>query len=537
MLKRAAFLALSILVVCAGVLFAADNPASPKVREFVMADSPQSMSLDPLHTFTSFESQFYTAIYEGLVVADPLTLEPVPGVARSWESSEDGKTWTFFLRSDAFYSNGDRVRARDFVASWLRMIDPANNAEYSFFYDVIKGAHAYRTGAQKDPSTVGITAVSDDELRVELETPAAHFLKLLTHISFLPLHQSLLRSTGWANASTVIGNGPFVMKSRSDAEILLEKNPRYWDAEHVAVDRLRIRFMDDANDATDGYITGRIQWVTRSLINGDKLQPTDKLEIYPMFGTTYFFFACDQPVWSDWRVRRGLALLVPWDQVRSKEQFSFPSELVIPSIPNYPAVKGIADQQVAEAKKLLADAGYPDGKGLPPLIVKVSSESQGMKTIVQKMADAWKSLIGLNVVLKEVDPNAYLAETRKNDFTIAESTWIGDYADPLTFLQLWTTGSNLNDARFSDKDYDAAVTEAISMTDARKRYRRLADAEQILLTKAAVLPLDHSPAINLINTAVIGGWFSNPLDVHPFKFLSFKAKATPPGIALATPHT
>ena len=273
------------------------------------------------------------------------------------------------------------------------MIDPANNAEYSFFYDVIKGARAYRTGASKDPASVGIKAVSDTELRVELEAPAAHFLKLLTHISFLPLHPSLLKSKGWANASTVIGNGPFVMKSRTEAGIELEKNQKYWDADNVAMDKLRIRFMDDANDATDGYITGRIQWVTRSLINGDKLQPTDKMEVYPMFGTTYFFFACDQPVWSDWRVRRGLALLVPWDQVRSKDDFSFPSDLVIPSIPNYPVVKGIADQQVAEAKKLLADAGYPEGRGLPSLIVKVSAESTSMKAIVQKMSDAWKTLM------------------------------------------------------------------------------------------------------------------------------------------------
>ena len=112
MLKRAAFLALTLVVVCAGLLSAADDSASPKVREFVMADSPQTLSLDPLHTFTSFESQFYTAIYEGLVVADPLTLEPVPGVARSWESTQDGKVWTFSLRPDACYSNGDKVRAR-----------------------------------------------------------------------------------------------------------------------------------------------------------------------------------------------------------------------------------------------------------------------------------------------------------------------------------------------------------------------------------------------------------------------------------------
>ncbi|MGA2974101.1 MAG: peptide ABC transporter substrate-binding protein [Spirochaetia bacterium] len=533
MLKRSVVLAIFLAVVCAGVIFAAQAAPNAPIREFVFADAPQSVSLDPLHTITSFESQFYTAIYEGLIVANPLTLEPVPGVAKSWESSEGGRVWTFALRSDARYSNGDPVRAQDFVASWMRMIDPANNAEYSVFFDVIKGAHDYRTGAQKDPSTVGIKAISDTVLQVELESPAAHFLKLLTHISFLPLHPSLLRSTGWENAPTVIGNGPFVIKSRTDAEIVLEKNPYYWDVDNLGVDRLRIRFMDDSDAATDGYIAGHIQWATSSLINDQKLQASDKVEIYPMFSTTYFFFAGDKAPWNDWRVRRGLALLVPWDQVRTKDMFLFPSELLIPSISNYPTVKGIASQQVDEGKKLLADAGFPDGKGLPSVVVLVSKDSQMVKDIVKIMADAWKSLIGLDVVSNEVDSNAYLAETRKSDYSLAISTWTGDYADPLTFLQLWLTGSNLNDAHFSDKDYDAAVNEAISLLDARKRYRRLADAEQILLTKAAILPLSHMAAINLINTDAIGGWFSNPLDIHPFKFLTFKARATPPGIAMA----
>jgi peptide/nickel transport system substrate-binding protein/oligopeptide transport system substrate-binding protein len=250
-----------------------------------------------------------------------------------------------------------------------------------------------------------------------------------------------------------------------------------------------------------------------------------------MFGTTYFFFVCDQAPWSDWRVRRGLALLAPWDQVRSKDVFFFPSDLLIPSIPGYPSVKGIAAQNIEEGKKLLADAGYPDGRGLPSVIVKLGKDSSA-KTYVQKIADTWKSLIGLQVVVKEVDPDSYLAETRKRDFTLAMSTWIGDYADPLTFLQLWTTGSNLNDARFSDPEYDAAVKDSISLMDSAKRYRRLADAEQILLTKAAILPLDHSPAINLINTGSVDGWFSNPLDVHPLKFLKYKSRLTPPGITM-----
>ncbi len=222
------------------------------------------------------------------------------------------------------------------------MIDPANNAEYSFFFDVIKGAHAYRTGAGQGPLHRGHhRGERSTSCACSSTSPAAHFLKLLTHISFLPLHPSLLKSTGWANASTVIGNGPVRHEEpHGPRRSCLEKNPYYWDADNVAMDRLRIRFMDDANDATDGYITGQIQWVTRSLINGDKLQPTDKIEVYPMFGTTYFFFACDQPVWSDWRVRRGLALLVPWDQVRNKDDFSFPSELVVPSIPELPHGEG-----------------------------------------------------------------------------------------------------------------------------------------------------------------------------------------------------
>jgi oligopeptide transport system substrate-binding protein len=533
MLKKAALLGVALAVVVSTALFAADAAPSSGVREFVMADSPQSIRLDPLHTFTSFESQFYTAIYEGLVVPNPRTLEPQPGVAMTWNTSDDGITWKFMLRPDARFSNGDRVRAQDFVDTWMRMISPANNAEYSFLFDLIKGVHAYRTGAEKDAAKVGIKALGDDVLQVSLERPAAQFLTVLTHIAFLPLHPSLLKSTGWEGASSVIGNGPFKLSSRSDTEVVLDKNPRYWDADNVGLDRIRIRLMDDANAATDGYITGRINWVTQSLIAGSKLEARDRLEMYQMFGTTYLYFVCDKAPWSDYRVRRGLALLVPWDTIRTKDQFYYPSSQLIPSIPFYPDITGISEQSIAEGRKLLAEAGFPGGKGLPTLVVKVSRENQSMKAIVVKMADAWKNLIGLNLTVTEVDPASYLTEMRKGDFTLGVSTWIGDYADPLTFLQLWTTGSNLNDARFFDAEYDKAVDEAIGIMDNRKRYRRLGDAEQILLTKAVILPLDHNPAINLINTQAIGGWYSNPLDVHPFKFLLFKAHATPRDIAMA----
>ncbi len=531
MLKRAAALAFCLAVACAAAFAAADTQSDTTGRELVIADAPESFSLDPLHTFTTFESEFYTAIYEGLVVADPLTLQPVPGVAKDWKTPDNGKTWIFTLRPDALFSNGDRVRAKDFVASWLRMLSPANNAENSYLFDVIKGARAFRMGQQTDPSKVGITAVSDDTLRVELDSPAPHFLKMLTHIAFLPLHPSLVRATGWDKAPTVIGNGPYVMTSRSDTEVVLSKNPRYWDADNVRIDRVRFRFMEDKTQATDDYIMGRIQWVSdTSLINFEALTATDKLEANPLFATTYFYLVSDQAPWSDWRVRRALALLVPWDKVRSKDLFYYPSEQLVPTVPDYPIAQGIAAQNIDEAKKLLADAGFPGGKGLPTLVAKLQKGSD-MIDLVKMMSDSWKSQIGLNVTVNEIDPASYLAEARRRDYTLGISTWIGDYADPLTFLQMWTTGSNLNDARFSDRDYDTAVNDSLFITDTAKRYQRLSQAEQILLSHAAILPVDHRPAINLINTDDIGGWYTNPLDVHPFKFLYFKTRVTPPGIA------
>jgi len=528
---RALFLiAAALLVLPAAGAAAAAGQSSPDrgPRELVVAWSPKQVNLDPLHTFTSFESQLFTALYEGLLVNDPSSLEPVAGVAEKWDQSEKGRVWRFTLRGDAAWSNGDPVRAGDFVAAWLRMLDPDARAEYSFLFDVIKGARAYRSGLARDPKSVGVRAVSDRVLEVELEKPAAHFLKLLCHISFLPLHPSLVKSTAWNTADTVIGNGPFTLAKKSAAEIVLEANSHYWDRGELGLDRIRIRFMDDASAATDQYFTGRIQWST--IGQYDRLEARDRFEAFPMFATSFFYFTCDTPPWNDWRVRRGLALLLPWTEIRTSD-FLFATDTLIPSIPNYPEVKGITGQQLEEGRKLLAEAGFPGGRGLPRILIKAFADSTGAQ-VAGKLAEAWRKLAGVQVEVQELAGDDFYAEMKRSDYTLGMSTWIGDYADPLTFLQLWTTGSNLNDARFSDPDYDAAVADSQLMPDGELRYKRQAEAEQLLLTRAVVLPLSHSAAVHLIDLDRIDGWFPNPLDVHPFKFIRFKEKRVPPGIAM-----
>jgi oligopeptide transport system substrate-binding protein len=520
------FLVAAVALVMAPVAgFAADAEPS----ELVMAVSRKTVTLDPLHTFTAFESQLFTALYEGLLSADPVTLAPRPGIASSWTVSDDGKLYRFTLRPDAGFSNGDRVRAKDFVDSWMRMIDPAAKAEYSFLFDVIKGVHDWRTGRLADPKQLGFRAVSDRVLEVELARPAAHFLVLLTHIAFSPVHSSLIAAgSPWDDARSLVSDGPYHLVSRTPEEMVLAANPFYWDARALALDRIRIRFYDDATKATEDYLAGRVQWST--IGDFSLVTDPDQFEAYPMFSTSYFFFACDTAPWSDARVRRALALLVPWNEIRT-EGLIFPTSRLVPEFEGYPAVNGIEERDAATARSLLADAGFPGGRGLPNLVIRVFGDSTAADA-ARIMAETWRLELGLVVDIRETDGDDYFAALRRRDFALAVSTWIGDYADPLTFLQLWTTGSNLNDAGYSDAGFDAMIDEAVGIRNPAERYRKLADAEQALLESAAVLPLNHQAVAHLINLTRIEGWHANPLDLHPFKYLRFRVPRAPSDVAL-----
>lgn len=511
-----------LLLLAGGVAFAED---------FVVTFGGRGLDLDPLHSFFSTESQLYTAIYEGLVTYNPVSLAPMAGVAKRWDVSEDGRTYRFHLREEASFSNGDRMRARDFVDSWMRVIDPAVSAEFSFLFDPIKGAQAYRTGLEKDRSRVGIRAASDSVLEVELEKPTAHFLKTLCHAVFIPIHHVYLQNKDWGRSPSLVSNGPFFLSEASDTEMILERNRLYWDNKRTGVDRIRIVFTDDLRKETEDFLAGAVHWAT----GGDYglLKEEDVMRYvvyYPQFATNYFYFNCDLTPWNDPRVRRALSLLLPWDSIRTSD-FHYVTDRLVPAIPTYPEVKGISVQDTAEGRKLLAEAGFPEGAGLPALVVKVSEGSLG-SLVAATMAKAWKELIGLEVIVKEYSYEAYISEVKKRDFAMGSLSWIGDYADPLAFLQMWTTGSNLNDARFADGGFDGLIDSSMGIADPAERYAKLAEAEGILLDRAVVLPINNNPSLNLIDLDRIDGWYPNPLDIHPFKYIQYKKPAVAPGAVL-----
>jgi peptide/nickel transport system substrate-binding protein/oligopeptide transport system substrate-binding protein len=202
----------------------------------------------------------------------------------------------------------------------------------------------------------------------------------------------------------------------------------------------------------------------------------------------------------------------------------------VPALYAYPDVAGMTESNVAEGLDLLKEAGYPRGKGLPPVIIKVTRGSSA-EAAAQRLAEAWEEGLSLKVEIKSYDYQTYLKELEKDDYTIGAVTWIGDFADPLAFLQIWTSGSNLNDARYSNPAYDRMIDRAMA-EPWEERFALLAEAEALLLHEAVVMPLSHPPAFNLIDLDRLAGWYPNLMDIHPFKHIRFKVRKPPPDVAV-----
>ena len=562
-------LCLASLILPLGEL--AGQEFSATARELVVAYPVGEYSLDPLHTFSTVEAQLFTGVYEGLVAYDPITLNPVAGQAERWEISRDRRTYRFFLREDAKFSNGDTLTAQHFRSSWLRILEPGAAAEYSFMYDVITGVPEYRTGRAGDERRLGIRVISDQILEVELAQPAAHFLKTLAHHSFSAIHPSYLGAINWDRAALLIGNGPFRVREWVPERLLLERNPHYWGASRVQLDRIRIVFSNDFASIVDRFLAGDVHWANIP-VGGDDCRLPFVL-CNQLFATSYFFFRTDNEPFDDARVRRGLALLLPWDQIRDPELLypRQPAHSLVPPITDYSGLQdqldcraavAIAQREAAleaggdlggdpppapsaeatsaaveecrelnraQARRLLGQAGYANALGLPPIIIKVREGSTADR-IAEIMKETWETETGAEVTIQAFGGDQFVAEVQAGGFTLSHQTWVGDFADPVTFLQMWTEASNLNDARYVSRRYERALGDA-DRRDGPARTAALERAEQMLLDDSVILPISRHVALNLLHRGRVSGWYRNALDIHPFRFITFRRVTGPPGVA------
>jgi oligopeptide transport system substrate-binding protein len=513
--------------------FAEMRPGNRNLDELTVAFTSQEMELDFRKSVFSSEAQIYTALYEGLFSYHPLSLEPVPALAEKWSLSENKLQWTFTLRRNARFSNGDPIRAEDFRAAWISVLAPGTDYPYSSFFDVIEGAKDYRNGVLKDQNKIGIQALDQRTLVIKLNTPASFFPAMLCHHSFSPIHPSMLKKTDWSpfkdgkNWTPPVTNGPFQIVSMNAENIVMQKSENYWDSKRVVLNKLFIKFTENADKAAHLWNSGEARWISGD-VNLDLLTDRSGIQVNVMFGTHYYYVRSSEKPWNDYRVRRAMILVLPWSEIRSN--YFLPAETLIFPVAGYPTVEGISEANYEEALKLMDEAGYKDTTGMPVLVIRITP-GRDAERVGSLMANAWKEKLGLNVRVEVIPFNRYFQSMKESGYTVGSITWIGDFADPYAFLQMFRRDSTLNDAHLDDPDYEELIERSM-VEEGKTRLETLSKAEKLLLDRGVVLPIFFNPALNIIDTGELDGWYPNAMDIHPFKYLAFKGFRPLPGVAL-----
>jgi len=491
--------------------------------------------LDPQLATGIAEGNVIAGLFEGLVTEDPRDLHPVPGVAERWEISPDGLTYTFFLRADARWSNGRPVTAQDFVDSWQRILTPSLGAENAGLLHVLRGAEAFHRGLTKDFSRVGAAANGPRTLRVTLEHPAPSFLALLTQWAWSPVYLPAIAAGGpvyergnrWTRPGRIVGNGPFVLKSwAADRLIVLEKSATYWDAAQVRLQAIHFYPIDSLDAEERAFRAGQLH-LTDALpgakVDTYRRDAPQFLRIDPYLGTYYYAFNVRRPYLGDARIRRALALAVDRRAIVEKilRGGQTPAAAFTPpGLAGYVPAAGLATD-FAEARRLLAEAGYPGGKGLPPFEL-LFNNSESHRLVAEAVQEMWRRELGVEVRLFNQELKVVQASRRSGDFQILRGDWIADYPDPASFLDVWRGGNGNNFTGWADPDYDALLFAAERTVDHAARVALWQKAEALLLGAVPIIPLYHYTHVFLIQPSV-RGWFPTPLDHHPYKYVWLEA--------------
>jgi oligopeptide transport system substrate-binding protein len=519
----AALLAIGTLFVasCAKKELTADK------AEFIMNNAAEPQSLDPSHIQGVPEHRLYMMFFEGLMVNDPKTSSAVPGVAESWTVSPDGTVVTFKLRKST-WSDGTPLTAKDFVNGWVRTLDPKTAAEYAYMIGmVVKGAADFNAGKTTDPSTVGVKAIDDQTLEVTLVGPAAYFIDMTAHYAFSPLPMHAIEKFGdqWIKPENFVGDGPYTLKEWKPQDyIFAVKNQKYWDAKNVKVGSIKILAVTDEKTSYNMFTKGELDWDTQiptDIIDEVKLRPD--YQVNPQIATYYYCFNNQRKPYDNPLVRKALAAAVDKKALVEKvtKGGQIPTDAFTPGMAGFTPQNGIGFD-VAKAKELLAQAGYPNGKGFPTITVKYNT-NEGHKKVAEFVQEQWKTNLGLKVELKNEEWKTFM-DTRSNshDFDVARHGWVGDYADPSNFLELFITGAGNNDGLYSDPKFDELVKKAATLSNGAERSAALQDAEKIFAEDQGMLPLYWYVDQDMLDLTKWDGWFGNPLGAHNLKFLSKK---------------
>ena len=491
---------------------------------FTFNNGAEPETLDP-HLATGVpEGRLLDALFEGLVTLHPETLEPVPGVAKSWSVSKDGRVYAFKLRRDSKWSNGTVVTAKDFFASWKRALTPATGSQYAYMYYAIQGAEAFNKGESKDFSTVGIEVVDDFTFKVTLTNPCAYFLHQAAFRTLCPVPMQLVESEGdaWSREGKLIGNGAFkLVEWRPNDKIVLVPNQYYWARKEVRLDRLIALPIEDMETAYKLYLQGDLDWMTA--VPAAKVEEIKRHPDYyasPYLGTYFYRFNVTKPPFDDVRVRKAFSIALNRESITKDilKGGQIPATWFCPELPSYKPPQGLKESR-KEAQRLLAEAGYPGGKGFPEVALLYNT-NEAHKQVAEVAAQQWKENLGVTVSLRNTEWKVYLDLVDQKDYQIARAGWIGDYVDPNTFLDCFVTDGGNNNTGWSHAKYDELIRAAAAEADPKKRAAIFHEAEQILIEQELpILPIYIYVNQGMLRDTVLG-WEENVLDSHPFRYIS-----------------
>ncbi|MBB5224747.1 peptide ABC transporter substrate-binding protein [Treponema ruminis] len=483
-------------------------------RNFTIITAQQPWNLD-IHTATySSEAQILDSLYEGLFSYDPKTLEPLPALAESYKISRDKKRWTFTLRENLEFSNGEKINAYTVKNSWLSLLR-THNAPYASMLDCIKGAAEYREGKISD-SEVGINARNEKTLVVSLINPTAHFSKLLCHHAFAVCSLNQNGST-----DTSVFSGAFTIKENTGSSLVLEKNEKYWDAKNVHLPQITIKQSNEVKENSWSYNDGSADWLS-GMVDTNALLNKNSIRISAIFGTEFLFFSCKNKPWNDADFRNALITAVPWEELR-KTGLVKASTLIYP-LAGYQGVNGITETSGEDALEMMEEARKKLGVSKDEKLTVtfgISSISERQKSQAEILKKAWEPL-GVELKIQTTPDDRYIDSIPGWNADIFSYSWIGDFADPIAFLELFRANSTLNPSKWQNEKFEELIQKANESTDNGEHYKYLAQAEQLLLDEGEVMPITHSISLHAVNLQQVGGWYVNALDIHPFKYLYFK---------------
>jgi len=476
------------------------SSSSNQTINYAPGDEPQT--LDPAKATGLPDATIINAAFEGLTRYDK-SGNPSPGIATSWDISPDKLTYTFHLRSDAKWSNGDPVTAQNFVDGWLRALDPATASEYAYQLYYIKGAEAYNE-KKGDASGVAVKAVDDHTLQVQLTAPAPQFLGLTSFQTLMPIDGQVVKAhADWAaSATNYVGDGPFKMVSWvPHQEIKMVKNPYYWDAANVKLDNLNFITVEDDNTQYTMFKNGQLNFeynVPLAQVAQLKAGNNPDFKIMPEAATYFYRFNVTKKPLNDPRVRQALALAINREQIVTdvtKAQQT-PAFAFVP--PGFNDANGSDFRQnggdyfkedVAQAQKLLAEAGYPGGKGFPALSILYNSGANHQE-VAEAIQAMWQKNLNINVTLHNEEWQAYLNDMSKLNYDVARAGWMPDYMYPMTFMDMFVTGGGNNETGWSNPDYDALIQKAkTSDAGTPAAFADMHQAEKILMTQMPITPI------------------------------------------------